>query len=416
MMAGIEVANVYDAIVVGGRCAGAPTAMLLARQGHRVLLVDRARFPSDKPVSTHLIVRSGGGALGRWGLLDRVAKLGAPPIPQFALDVGPIKVVSGSDDDGEAQAMYAPRRYLFDGLMLEAAREAGVEVREGFSVRELVRSDDGRVIGLRGGAPNGASIEERARIVVGADGIGSVVAREVGAQPYHDVPTRTGTWWGYFHGVPIEHVHIWIRPRRLFCAARTNDDLTIVMAYSAIEDFHEFSGDPEGNFSRELAEHIPSFYELFRAGEREGQLLGTGYQPNYLRQAAGPGWALVGDAGMNHDSINPSGMSKALVTAEMLAEAIHEGLAGSDAELDAAVQRYQARRDARWLPHWNAVVSFFANMEPPRPERIALIGALAASPELAKRFFAFFQGQEVELGFMDPENLANVVGAAAPPQ
>ena len=245
---------------------------------------------------------------------------------------------------------------------------------------------------------------------------GSVVAREVGAQPYHDVPTRTGTWWGYFHGVPIEHVHIWIRPRRLFCAARTNDDLTIVMAYSAIEDFHEFSGDPEGNFSRELAEHIPSFYELFRAGEREGQLLGTGYQPNYLRQAAGPGWALVGDAGMNHDSINPSGMSKALVTAEMLAEAIHEGLAGSDAELDAAVRRYQARRDARWLPHWNAVVSFFANMEPPRPERIALIGALAASPELAKRFFAFFQGQEVELGFMDPENLANVVGAAAPPQ
>jgi flavin-dependent dehydrogenase len=415
MMASIEVADVYDAIVVGGRCAGAPTAMLLARQGHRVLLVDRARFPSDKPVSTHLIVRSGGGALGRWGLLDRVAKLGAPPMPQFALDVGPLQVISNSPDDGEAQAMYAPRRYLFDALLLDAAREAGVEIREGFSVRELVRDDDGRVVGVRGGARNEPSIELRARIVVGADGIGSVVAREVGAKAYLDVPTKTGTWWGYFHGVPIEHVHIWIRPRRLFCAARTNDDLTIVMAYSAIEDFHEFSADPEGNFSRELAEHIPGFYERFRVGEREGQLLGTGYQPNYLRQAAGRGWALVGDAGMHHDSINPSGMSKALTTAEMLAEAIHEGLAGSDADLDATVQGYQARRDARWLPHWHAIVSFFANMEPPTPERFALIGALAASPELAKRFFAFFQGQAVELGFMDPENLARVVGAPPPP-
>lgn len=384
--------------------------MLLARQGHRVLLVDRARFPSDKPMSTHLLVRSGGAALGRMGLLSRVAELGAPPIPKFALDVGPMQVISGSPDDGAARAMYAPRRYLLDQLLLDAAIEAGVEVREGFSVRGLVW-EDGRVVGIRGGPRNGETTEVRARIVVGADGIGSVVAREVGARAYHEVPTKTGAWWGYFRGVPVEHVHIWLRPRRLFCSARTNDDLTIVMAYMPIEEFHEFSADPAGNFMGELRELVPDFYERLSAGEREGELLGTGYQPNYFREAAGPGWALVGDAGLHHDSINPSGISNALVTAELLAEAIHAGLDGGDAELDAAVRRYQDRRDARWLEHWRFVVSFFADLRPPTPERIALIQTMAAKPEVAQRFFAFFQGQEEALDFMAPENLARVMAS-----
>lgn len=404
----------YDAIVVGARCAGSSTAMLLARQGHRVLLVDRARLPSDKPVSTHLVVRSGGGALGRWGLLDRMIGLGAPPRPQLALDVGPIQVTSSSPDDGAATAMYAPRRYLFDKLLLDAAVAAGVEVRDEFSVRELVWAD-GRVVGIRGGGRGKPSIEERARIVVGADGIGSVVARGVGARCHHEVPTMTGTWWGYFHGMPLEHVHVWIRPRRFFCAADTNDDLTVLMVYVTIEDFHEFSADPEGNLATDLHDMVPGFYEQFASAQREGQLMGTGYQPNYIRESAGPGWALVGDAAMHHDSINPTGMSAALTCAELLANAIHTGLTADDIALDACVRSYQESRDARWLPHWKVVASFFTDLGPPSPERIGLLRALAADPELARRFVAFFEGQEPEIHFMDPESLARIVGAPAPP-
>lgn len=401
----------YDVVVVGARCAGSPTAMLLARQGHRVLLLDRARFPSDKPMSTHLVVRSGGAALGRWGLLERVAGLGAPPIPSFALDVGPIQLTATPPDDGAAQAAYCTRRYLLDELLLHAAVEAGVELREGVSVRGLLW-EDGRVVGVRAGPPGGEGVEIRARVVVGADGIGSVVARETKACCYHDVATRTGTWWGYFRGVPIEHVHIWTRPRRLFCAASTNDDLTCVMAYVPIEDFHEYTADAEANFRNELRELLPGFYERFHTGELVGRMLGTGYQPNYFRESAGPGWALVGDAGMHHDSINPSGISAAFTSAEMLAEAIHDGLTGQ-AELDEALRAYQRRRDARWLPHWRFVVSFFTNMEPPSPERIALVRAMATNPEIGRRFFAFFEGQESELDFMEPDNLARVVGAPA---
>lgn len=383
--------------------------MLLARQGHRVLLVDRARFPSDKPLSTHLVVRSGGAALGRWGLLDRVASLGAPPIRSFALDVGPVQLIAAPPDDGAANAMLCTRRYLLDKLLLDAALEAGVELREDFAVRELVW-EDGRVVGVRGGAKGGASIEERAKVVVGSDGIGSVVARETKAARYQDIPTKTGTWWGYFSGVPIDHVHIWTRPRRLFCAASTNDDQTVVMGYVPIEEFHDFTADVEGNFTSELRELVPDFYERFSAGERVGQWLGTGYQPNYFRESAGPGWALVGDAGLHHDSINPSGISYAFTSAEMLAEAIHAGLTG-EAELDPALRGYQERRDARWLQHFQFVVSFFANMEPPTPERMALVKAMATNPEVASRFFAFFEGQEAELGFMQPENLMRIIEA-----
>lgn len=382
--------------------------MLLARQGRKVLLVDRARFPSDKPISTHLMVRSGVAALGRWGLLGRFVELGAPPTPCFSLNVGPFQILSDSPDDGAATAMYAPRRYLLDKLLLDAAIEAGVEFREGFSLRELLW-EDGRVVGVRGGARGGATVEERARVVVGADGIGSVVARETKAEPYHFVPTKTGAWWGYYRGVPNEHIHIWVRPHRLYCTASTNDGLTLLMAYLPIDDFHEFSANPEANLDADVRELVPELHERLHAGERVGQLLGTGHQPNFFRQSAGPGWALVGDAGLHEDSMSPTGMSRAFSCAEMLAEAIHAGLDGADAELDAAVLGYQARRDARWLEHWRSSVSFFTDMGPPTPERIALVHAMATRPEVARRFFAYHQGQEPEAEFLSPENLARTL-------
>jgi flavin-dependent dehydrogenase len=401
---------VYDAIVIGARCAGSPTAMLLARQGHRVLLLDRARFPSDKPISSHMILRPGGAALARWGLLDRVIGLGAPPVREFSVDFGPLTLTSDSPDDGAASAVYLPRRILLDKLLLDAALEAGVEFREDFSVRELLWDGD-RVVGVRGGSKGGASIEERAKVVVGADGLASVVARGTGAPRYHDVATQTGVWWGYFRGLNLERVHVWARPRRLLGAAASNDDLSTVMVYMSIDDFHEFTADVEGNVMSEFREHVPELHERLRNSEREGQWLGTGYQPNFFRQSAGPGWALVGDAGCHHDSINPSGMSVAFTGAEMLAEAIHAGLTG-ERDLDEALRDYQARRDARWLGHWHFAVGF-ARMEPPAPEFVGLLQALGERPAATRRFFGYFEGQEAELGFMDPENLGRIMTSSS---
>src|SRR5262252_7480664 len=157
----------YDAIIVGARAAGAPTAMLLARKGHRVLLVDRASFPSDT-LSTHYIHQPGVARLRRWGLLDRLVATGCPPSRSLTFDVGPFALAgTPPPSDGVAEG-FAPRRTVLDSLLLEAAADAGAEVRTGFPVDELVFEDDA-VVGIRSG-----DTVERARIVIGADGRNSL--------------------------------------------------------------------------------------------------------------------------------------------------------------------------------------------------------------------------------------------------
>src|SRR5437764_6275884 len=156
--------NRYDAIVVGARCAGAPTAMLLARRGYRVLLADRATFPSDM-ISGHYIHQAGVARLKRWGLLERLMATGAPPIRRMRLDVGPLALVgSPTPLDGVADA-FAPRRTVLDALLVDAAVAAGAELRQGFAVQELLWEGD-RVVGIRGRSPAGATVTERARGVV----------------------------------------------------------------------------------------------------------------------------------------------------------------------------------------------------------------------------------------------------------
>src|SRR5690349_11462940 len=140
--------TMYDAIVVGARCAGSPTAMLLARKGYRVLLLDRASFPSDT-LSVHYIHQPGVAALARWGLLETVIATGCPPVRQQRIDLGPFALVGApSPADGIADA-YAPRRTVLDTILIEAAAAAGAEVRQRFSVQEILM-DGERVTGIRG--------------------------------------------------------------------------------------------------------------------------------------------------------------------------------------------------------------------------------------------------------------------------
>src|SRR4051812_19024702 len=175
----------YDVVVVGARCAGSPTAMLLARRGYRVAVVDRAEFPSDT-ISTHLLHPPAVDALRRWGLLDRLIATGCPAIDTYMFDFGPI-VLSGPPGDPGSPIAYAPRRTVLDKLLVDAAAEAGAEVRERFSVSGVV-STDGVVCGVRGHGPEGVETTLRARVVIGADGVRSQIAEAVGAAIYREVP------------------------------------------------------------------------------------------------------------------------------------------------------------------------------------------------------------------------------------
>src|SRR5688572_26844005 len=160
----------YDAIVVGARCAGSPTAMLLARRGYRVLLVDKARFPSDT-VSTHVIWPHGAEALDRWGLLQRLAVTGCPPVARrMIFDVGPFALKGGVTNANQGRGGFCPRRTVLDKILVDAAVESGAELRENLTVEELLWSD-GQVAGIRARTTGGEKIDERARIVIGADGV-----------------------------------------------------------------------------------------------------------------------------------------------------------------------------------------------------------------------------------------------------
>jgi 2-polyprenyl-6-methoxyphenol hydroxylase-like FAD-dependent oxidoreductase len=238
--------NSYDVIVVGARCAGSPTAMLLARLGYRVLVVDRATCPSDT-VSTHIVQPTGVAALQRWGLLDQVTSTGCPAIHTFLFDFGPIRIF-GSPGTEDSPVAYCPRRIVLDKILVDAASAAGAEVREGFNVEEIL-VEDGVVVGIRGHSKGGQSVTERARLVVGADGLHSLVAQTVQPEQYHDKPQLLCGYYSYWSGLPMNGwLETYIRPNRGFAAVPTNDDLTLIVAGWPYAEFAANKTDIEGHF------------------------------------------------------------------------------------------------------------------------------------------------------------------------
>lgn len=215
----------YDAIVVGARVAGAPTAMLLARKGYRVLLLDRDTFPSDI-MSTHFITQPGVAQLGRWGLLEAVAASGCPPISRLRNSFGSVELDGTPNPLEGAGVSYCPRRTVLDDLLVRAAIDAGAELREGFAVDEIL-FDGEQVSGVHGhDRASGAQASESARIVIGADGMHSRVAAAVQAAEYNVRPGTTFGYYSYWSGIPDEGASITFTPERYVFRFPTNDGLT----------------------------------------------------------------------------------------------------------------------------------------------------------------------------------------------
>lgn len=395
--------NTYDAIVVGARCAGAPTAMLLAQRGYHVLLVDRSTFPSDT-LSTLMIQPAGVAALQRWGLFERVAASGCPAIEGYTFDFGPV-VISGRPRsvDGNATAI-APRRTVLDKLLVDAAASAGAEVREGFTVDEVL-IDDGAVIGIRGHADGGTAVVEHARIVIGADGHNSRVARTVGAERYFEKPMLESAFYTYWSDLPVDAFTTLIRGDRGIAAIPTNDELTLLLVGCPFAQASDFRRDVEANYF-EAIKRDPELADRVRGATRAERFTGGGV-PNFFRKPYGPGWALVGDAGYTKDPVTAQGIANAFVDAERVVAALDDVWSTGEA-FDDAMGRYQADRDGAALPMYEFTTQL-ATLEPPPPDMQELLGAVAGNQAAMDAFVSVSAGTMSPNEFFHPDYLASVL-------
>ena len=396
----------YDAIVVGARCAGSPTAMLLARKGYRVLLLDRARFPSDT-VSTHLIHAPGVAALERWGLLDRLAATGCPAISTYCFDFGPLSISGTPRPAGGTAVAYCPRRTVLDKLLIDAAGQAGAEIRDGFTVDELI-IEDGTVAGIRGHARNGPLVAERARVVIGADGARSRVAAAAGAGRYQHKPMLAVAYYSYWSGFPADGANWAVRPRRGVGALPTNDGLTMLLAAWPAAEFQAMKKDVERNY---LAVLRSVFGDRLDGARREERVAGSG-TANHFRTPYGPGWALVGDAGYLKDPVTAQGIADAFHDAELCTQAVDETFTGSRTWTE-AMAGYQRRRDARVLPLYEFTTQIGDLGEPPPPEFLHLLGSIAGNQDAMDQFVSIFAGTLSPAEFFDPAHIGQLAGSPA---
>ena len=399
---------IYDAIIVGARCAGAPTAMLLARKGYRVLLVDRATFPSDT-ISTHILWPHGAEIMGRWGLFERLAATGCPPIAlNLIFDVGPFALKGGVMETNAGRGGLCPRRTVLDKLLVDAAVEAGVELREGFTLETLLWDGD-RVTGISGRGRTGGTIEERTRVVIGADGGHSLVARAVTAREYDTRAPLTVNYYSYYSGFAAGDLEQYIREYQAVGCFPTHDGLTLIAVLWPCSRFEEVRADVEGHVWNVL-ESTPTVADRLRSARREEKWFGTAGVPNYFRQQFGPGWALVGDAGYDKDPITAQGMSDAFIDADGLAQALDDGWSGRR-PLENALADHQATRDRRVKPMYDFTCQL-ATLEPPPPQMQQLFAALRGNQETTNQFFSAITGSRSLPAFMSPENLHQIVERA----
>jgi 2-polyprenyl-6-methoxyphenol hydroxylase-like FAD-dependent oxidoreductase len=378
----------YDVIVVGARVAGAATAMLLARHGLRVLVVDRVSFPSDT-ISSHQLQVPGVALLQRWGLLGKLAAAGTPPTRRVRFDAGAGVVLDGRFPAYEGvDDLYSPRRTVLDAILVEAARGAGAEVRENFRVTQVTGSG-GRVIGIQGNARGRPAVTETASLVIGADGKRSLIAGAVGARQYRERPVRSFASYSYWAGVPVSGGELYQRPGRAVAVFPTNGDLTMVYVAAPMTEFASARAGLEAHYLRTL-DLCGDLGKRVRSGRRAERLRTSPDQPNTFRCSHGPGWALAGDAGVVMDSVSAQGMTHALRDASYLSAAVVAGLGGSR-PLAGALHDHQRRRDRAIRGMYDFTLGLAA-FPRARPGQRRFLGAVAADQQETDRFLGAFAG------------------------
>jgi flavin-dependent dehydrogenase len=351
--------RMYDVIVVGARCAGSATGMLLARRGYRVLIVDRSSFPSDT-ICTHHLGVAAVAFLARWGLLDRVTTSGCPTADRTLTTIGTSTVEVPNPVLGGLNVSLAPRRSVLDGLLVDAARRAGAEVRERFAVRDLIWDND-RVTGVVGYGEDGHALCYFARWIVGADGRSSLVARSAGVSCLGEQPSTACSYYAYWRGV--EHSG----PAWLFATDAsigvlpTNDDLACIVVRRPITEWVRFKREPESIYLDQVA-RFPTLAERMRSASRHGRFVGTAELGGSSRRAWGPGWVLVGDAGRHRDPMGWGGIGEAFWQAERVANALDDGFS-SRASIEEGLSAFHRERDESDLTE--SVGALFSGPWPP---------------------------------------------------
>jgi len=335
----------YDAVVVGARVAGASTALLLARAGAKVLLLERAPYGSDT-LSTHGLMRAGVLQLSRWGLLDQIVAAGTPAVTRTLFHYpccAPVQISIRASQG--VPALYAPRRQVLDRILVDAAAEAGVQVRHGVTVTAVLTDPHGRVVGVQAVDTAHRTFTAYARVTIGADGIRSTVAASVEAPVERRSTSAGAALYGYFEDLPAAGYEWAYGSGAAAGLLPTNDGQTCVFVGTSPERLRqERRGGADAAFSAVFRQAAPRLRHRLAGATRVGRLHGWSGQPGHVRRSHGAGWALVGDAGYFRDPITTHGMTDALRDAELLADALLASWAGDQPEA-VALAGYQATRD-----------------------------------------------------------------------
>jgi menaquinone-9 beta-reductase len=343
----------FDVVIIGARCAGAATALLLARSGAKVLVIDRQAYGSDT-LSTHALMRGAVVQLNRWGLIPSVVAARTPAIRSTTFHYGDEAIRVDIKTDHGVDCLFAPRRTVLDSLLVDAAREAGAEVRHGVALSELQFASSGRIMGASLKDAGGACMTVRSDIIIGADGRQSTVAQLVNAKAYIEGFNASGIVFGYYEDLNRSGLHWHFANNVAAGVIPTNSGHCVFAAVPAAQFHATFRGDVMRGFLQVLASNCPDLRADVDRATQIGRLRGFAGATSYLRQCHGAGWALVGDAGYFKDPLTAHGITDALRDAQLLSRGIVDG--GTR-----ALEAYQRERDALSLPFMrvtDAIASF----------------------------------------------------------
>lgn len=338
-----------DVLIVGSRCAGSAAAIALARRGRSVIALDSAAFPSDT-LSTHLLFTHHWAELERSGATDRVLELGAPLHTRAGLGAPCVETVGPSSTFEGFAAGACIRRPGFDLALVETARATGAEVREHVRVTDLVRDETGRVCGVRFRQRNGATGVINAKLVIGADGRRSTVARLVGTRAHHSWDNQRMMAFAYYEDAHPESRNVamqWRYDDNLVTVFPCDGGQLVALQMLPVRRADEYRADRSAAFAATI-QRIPPYAERLRGCTRVSNVLVSYRHPSYFRHSHGPGWALAGDAGHFKDPVTAQGIRDALRFGRLLGEAAAPWLDEPD-KLDRALARWEFDRDAQCL-------------------------------------------------------------------